>query len=778
MLPIESIVEPLLSQLDTMGRVVLIAEPGAGKTTVVPQRIGLDSRFQGRKIVVIQPRRLAATSVARFVASEMDTTVGGKVGYHVRHDRKFGPQTKLLFVTTGIALRRLHEFRKQQAIFVVDEFHERSIELDAIVALLRDDMKTSMVVMSATMDGGSLAEYLDCEVINCEGRTFPVDINYRPSTKPTADAVVAAVEELFPLGDGRTLVFLPTVASIFECERKLKRKYEVAALHGGLSIGKQQLVVGEGNDRKIILSTNIAETSVTVPSVDAVIDSGLRNLVVQTESTKLQTVTTISQASAIQRMGRAGRQRDGRCFRLYNQAQMEKWPAYDRPEILETSLAGLMLRIASLGYHFEELDWLDTPTTEKLLAAEAYLHATEAWNGEITPLGKRMTDFPLSVRASRFLVAAERDGCPKTGSQLASLLDVAQSRVVGRLEGYDVAMHDPLKLGDALWDGDRLPWRERGVAQVKSSARQLLSGNDTKTPNEKKWLLAAYGDSIAKRTGGNLVRMASGETAVLPQGFAPKDDLFVVSELVVRRGKINVQAATPVTLEDVYEHCLAFVNSRTHCTFNAADGRVSVDDQTMMGAVVLDSQRIHKLTQEQTSVAAAELFVHAKKRPLPYFFGPELANLLCRVEKLSEVDVPDEMLWGIVSDACAETRTLSGLQDAKLYDHLWASLAPHWKAIAKHSPKTIDMPRRKNVKVNYEIGKPPWIASRIQDFFGMKETPQVAGQTLTLHLLAPNRRPVQVTSDLASFWKNHYPSLRKELKRKYHKHSWPEDPTE
>lgn len=760
-LPIDKHLEVIAAAAEK-GNVVVEAAPGAGKTTRVP--VALLAR--GGPVLVLEPRRIAARMAARRVAQELGVRLGAEVGYQVRFEEAAGKDTRLRFVTEGVLTRRLLSDPQLQGVttVVLDEFHERHLDTDLAVALLRRLQKTSrpdlrIVVMSATLDAEPVAQFLGgaARVVS-EGRLFPIEVEYTPASSQTLDEQVArALERLFPL-DGDVLVFLPGAAEIRAAQRAcepLARNYGFAIfpLYGDLSPEEQDAAVQPLADgrKKVILSTNIAESSITIDGISAVIDSGLARIASDSPWTGLPTlrVSRISRASAIQRAGRAGRTRAGRVIRLYSQEDFLRRPEFDAPELARRELSQLVLDLRAMGIG-SDLEWFHEPPAEAWKAAETLLTRL----GATGDTARAMSRMPLHPRLSRLVVEAERRGCGLQGCEVAACLSSGERRLL---------MHRR----------DRMPTTSRTFEQLSRFIRNKGRDNDEALGLS---LLAAFPDRLAKRLRDRELALAGGGSAVLAEESHARFLLAVDIEDRKEKGAPIVRIAHKVEPEWLIELFPERIEERNGVEWNRTAERVETVSALLYDGIVIEETRGGELPDP--GVATAMLAAKAREADTGRFVRDReaLDQLLARAAfahergkiahpfGIDEVkDVLAELCWGKRSFKELESEDVLAIIEAKL-------------RLEEFAPTRLALPSGRRAKVEYAPGQAPWVSSRLQDFFGMKESPRISGVPLVVHLLAPSQRPVQVTSDLAGFWERHYPQIRRELMRKYPKHQWPEKP--
>ena len=862
-LPIDAVLPAVLAALREGPCVVLEAPPGAGKTTRVPPAM-LDAGYAGKgEIVVLEPRRLAARLSARRVAEERREQHGGKlgeeVGYTVRFDDVSSARTKLRYVTEGVLARRLLDDPLLRGVgaVVLDEFHERHLQTDLALACLlrlvrsgdRPDLK--LVVMSATLDAAPLAEHLGAPVVRSEGRRFPVEITHleQPDDRRLDEQVAAAVRRLTAPNSvtgsstkGDLLVFLPGAAEIRWAQEKCAelaqhRNLALLPLHGDLAPDEQDRVLARWQQRKVILATNVAETSVTIEGVTGVIDSGLARIAGHSPWTGLPTLTVgkVAQSSAVQRAGRAGRTAPGVALRLYTKHDLASRPAHLAPEVQRLDLAETALGLLAQGLQPRALPWLDEPDEAALQAAEALLTklgfvALQSGRFVITAAGKQAVRFPLHPRLSRLVLEAHRRGASEEGCGVAAILG---ERDLRSREGQGTAgptgTSDLLELWDLLREARNAQFdqrRLRGLGLDAGAARRADKGRQQLTrllPREgpqkvlgvrereealRISLLCAFPDRVAKRRvvngkGGSELLLCGGGAVQLGSSSVVRDAGLLVAVDIEERRELRpglgaqkrsgaivrlASAIEPEWLLDLFSDDLS---ESVELEWEPARARVEVRARLRYQELVLEeSRRLPNLTDEKEAAQAAKLLAQAARAAqsagTAEFVSKEaLAGLQARLQLIA-ANFPDAGLAApdaaavdaALEELCQGNSALESLRSGDLLSVLVRRAGPQAEAqLAKLSPETVLLPGGRRVPINYVAGQPPWIESRLQDFFGMARGPAVcSGRVLLVcHLLAPNGRAQQVTQDLAGFWVRHYPAVRKELMRKYPRHPWPED---
>jgi len=789
-LPVDSLLPQIVDTLRHHSSLVIEAPPGAGKTTRVPPAL---LALCKRDVWVLEPRRLAARLAARRVASEMNEPLGTTVGYQVRFEQISGPATRLHYLTEGVLTRRTLSDPNltQTSIVVLDEFHERHLDTDLALAWLRHLQSTTrpdlkLVVMSATLDASPIAAFLgDCPVLRSEGRLFDLEIRYRPqSADPLEQQVKQSVEILLDRS-GDVLVFLPGASEISRAQRALEplaqsKNLLIVPLHGDLSPEEQDRAVLPSTQRKVILSTNVAESSVTIDGVTAVVDCGLARVASVSPWSGLPQlqVTRISQASATQRAGRAARTAPGIVIRLFPEEDLRRRAERDTPEIRRLDLSEMMLTLHVLGIEsFDRLRWLDSPPAEALQAAERLLLQLGAISeqGAITPMGRRMSECPLTPRLGRFVVEAAQRGTGAAAALAAALLSLG-ARLPSEMR------HATASDLFALMEGSHPPMARRLASSVRSALR--IPAQDRHDDDALRLaLLAAFPDRVARRRQRDELILAGGGSAVLAASSTVRDHpLLVAIDIEERRerGLPLVRLASAVEPEWLLDLFPDRITDRSAVEWNRAAERVEAVSALLFDDLVIEESRGGRIDPDQ---AAQLLAQKARDAGLPRFVdADELQSFFARVEfasRHSSIPVLHESdALNALAELCTGKRSISELEaatrDGGLVRHLESKL--NARLLDEIAPLRWKLPSGRTARIEYTAGQPPRLAAKLQEFFGMKQTPRIANGKvpLVVLLLAPNQRPVQTTTDLAGFWERLYPELRRQLMRRYPKHSWPE----
>ncbi len=826
-LPIDAFLPEIVDRIRADRSLVLVAEPGAGKTTRVPPAIlrGGVLSAEHPVAVVLQPRRVAARTVAARIADENGWPLGGPVGYHVRFDRRVGPDTRLRVVTEGILTRQLLDdpFLEGVGCVVLDEFHERSLYTDVAIALLREVQQTvrpdlCIVVMSATLEAEPVAAYLGgCGVVRVPGRTFPVTVSYEPDDRPLPAAVAAAVERA--PDDGDVLAFLPGADEIRRTGAALegvasRRNWAVLPLFGALSPAEQNVALRPDphGRRKVVLATNIAETSLTIDGVRTVVDGGFARVASYDPERGLDRLDLrrVSRASADQRAGRAGRTGPGRCVRVW--AERDRLDPFELPEIRRVDLAGTVLSLHAWGKpDVRGFGWYEPPAEAAVEAAERLLTMLGALDGgRITAVGKRLATLPAHPRLGRLLLAAAGRGLLREGAAMAALMNekdlvlsgrrgdgpttAGTSDLIHRLTLLDEAERQ--RFGGHLFDRGVDPAAARAVAQARDELLRVgrsLSPAGPVAATEADLLrlpLYAYPDRVCRRrasdpaaaaiVGGGGVRLAA-ESAVRRGEFFLAVDLRHDPRSATREAAVRVASVLePAWLGETFpgsvwkdrgaeydagrERVVGFVRTWYRDLLIADEPNAAVDAATA-GAVLGEALRPRAAELFAADEAAggvlarvALLRSHLPQHPWPAFDAAELGDLL--------------------AEACDGKRSLEEVRRASLVNAVRGRLVyPLDRVLEEQAPEALAVPSGNRIRLDYSGGTPV-LAARLQELFGWTQTPRLAGGRVpvVLHLLGPNYRPVQVTGDLANFWATTYFQVRKDLRARYPKHSWPKEP--
>lgn len=895
-LPIDDVLADIVDAVARSPNLVLKAPTGAGKTTRVAPAL-LDVREVRGDVLLLEPRRVAARAAARRIALERGGAVGDEVGHHVRFDRKTGPKTKLVAMTTGIFLRRIQDdpFLDGVGAVVFDEFHERSLDVDLSLAMARKAQREAredlrLLVMSATLDVAPVARFLgDATVLESAGRSFPVEIRHRAveedrttggnrgaaASRAMDFAVSAAVASMFAETEGDVLVFLPGVGEIRRihdnlASRAATDRFDVVELYGDLAAEEQDAVLRRGPRRKVVLATNVAESSVTIENITAVVDTGLARVMRFDPSVGIDRLELgrISKASADQRSGRAGRTSPGICLRLWSAHEDRALRATEEPEVRRVDLARAVLELRAWGEpSARDFGWFEAPEVQALDAAETLLRELGALGDSgLTAIGRRLARLPLPPRIGRLLLEGEKLGVRSRAALAAAMLSerdpvrrspgrrddrhtngglrattahesdllervlllerfaAASSRTPAAWPELSVgAAHSVLRVAKELAATIREadPTVRETVTSARDAPRDATptgergarSGNDRSAPANDgptlatkadrptstapridgdeaflRALLAAFPDRVAQRRerGSDRAVMVGGRGLRLaPDSVVHSADLFVCVD--VDAGRRGERAETLVRQASAVERewlDATGLRRGIEVEFDAASESVVAFARSRWRDLVLE-EKPAPTPRDAAGPLLAERAALNPERALD-LGDRDVADFLARVRSLAawmpDLALPifdDEEIAGVARALALGRRSFEEMRRAPLLEALRARLT--WeqsRALDRHAPERLEVPSGSSIRLQYEAGRAPVLAARIQEMFGLAETPRVGGGrvAVVVHLLAPNGRPQQVTEDLASFWRNTYVEVRKELRTRYPRHSWPEDP--
>lgn len=824
-LPVTEALPRLRQALASQSNVVLQAPPGAGKSTLVPLALLNEPWLGPGRIVMLEPRRLAARAVATRMAQLMNEPVGRTIGYRTRLDSKVSAQTRIEVVTEGILTRWLQRDSALEgvALLVFDEFHERSLQADLGLALaldaqsnLRDDLR--IMVMSATLDGEAVAKLLgDAPIVTSEGRMFPVETHYRstPGVRGSrgqeediatvaANVAARAIDE----NDGDVLVFLPGQGEIRRAQRRLEemalpRDTRIQPLYGELPLDEQDAAIRPAavGERKIVLATNIAETSLTIEGVRIVIDAGLARrsrFDPATGMSRLETVR-ISRASADQRRGRAGRLGPGVCYRLWPESDQISQAAQTPAEVLEADLAPLALELANWGISDpSELRWLDMPPAASFAQARDLLKDLDALDrdGRISQHGRALARIGVHPRLAHMIVRGSTLGLRQPALQIAALLGERDLlRMPPGARDIDMRLRmDALREGrapaGATIDGGV---RQRVQRSVELLSRQVNATEDRPAQYDDacvgRLLALAYPDRIAQSRGeGGRYLLSNGRGARLTDVSAiSKAGFLVIADLDAGDREATIRLAAPIDRATLEADFAAHIETRERIEWSSSEQAVIAQRERWLGALNLESRRLDKPDSAHITRSLIAGIRELGLGSLPW--TKEARALQARMQFVRQHDTRSTTPWPAVSDddllSTLEDWLAPWLDGMTRRDH-WSKLDLHGALIAlmdwdqqqrlnELMPTHLAVPSGSRIPIDYSTPAPT-VAVRLQEVFGMRETPLIAGVPLTLELLSPAHRPVQVTRDLASFWSRGYPEVKRELKGRYPRHYWPDDP--
>lgn len=792
--------------------IVLHAPTGAGKSTLLPLFLLQQPDFKGR-ILLVQPRQVAARAVAARIADLYGCAVGEEVGYQVRFDRKASARTRLLVVTDGIALQLIQADPALEAydILLLDEFHERSTNVDLLLAFaresqlaLRDDLRIG--VLSATLAVDAVQAFLSSALVEAQGRSFPLTIHYEKTSVPKPwsqrdweQSYVRMIQVSLDHGSGDVLVFLPGVGEIlrissaFEASARAAN-LQVVHLYGSMSAVEQDAALRAGTRRRVVLATNVAETSLTVPGIDTVVDFGWvrRARVHPGLGVNRVVLERVSQASADQRGGRAGRLRAGQVFRAWSEAEHRRLEREEAPEVQRVDAAGLAMEVLRWqGRDVPSFQWFEAPAAANLSAALALLERLNLTNdGVLTDQGRAVSALPLHPRLGSMLLASASKPFERDALALAALLsetDFPRGFDLGRA-GAESDIEATLE----LLRQERVPNAFSGVTRVMRALERALKDVvfETKAPFDGPTdlagaLLLGFPDRLAKRREASTPRalMSTGVGITLDaRSTVVRSDYFIVLDLDARQSDALIASAAVGLREDQLPPTL--IEEQEIYRFAADEERVEARRQRRIGALVLSEQPLRRADSLRVSSVLAEA---ALRDPLRHIKEDAVAQQWLQRYAFAHEHLPDlfaaldDDFWAqVLSYACDGRRSFADLRSAK-FTEFFRSVVGWTRSseLDRLVPTTFKVPSGSAIAIEYmESG--PVLAVRLQEMFGCTDTPRLLdGRVpLTLHLLAPNYRPQQVTRDLAGFWERTYPEVRKELRARYPKHAWPDNPLE
>ncbi len=816
-LPITAVLPQLAEVLRDHPSVVLAAPPGSGKTTLVPLELINQPWLEGKRILMLEPRRLAARASASRMAHLLSERIGEQVGYQVRFERKISPKTRIEVVTEGILTRRLQDDPEmdQIGLIIFDEFHERSLQADLALALtldviknLRDDLR--LLVMSATLDTDAVSNLLGgAPVISAEGTSYPVEHRYldRTSQASSHELLVKGVQRAVRETDGDLLVFLPGSGEIRRAGGALKpllpADVSLFPLYGDLSREDQDAALTPlKNRRRVILATSIAETSLTIEGVTTVVDCGWSRrprFDPNSGLTRLETVR-VSKASAAQRAGRAGRLGPGVCYRLWTLAEETRLPPFHPPEIQEADLAPMVLELALWGVASpSDLQWLDLPPAGAYSQARELLQQLEAVDehNRITSAGRHMVGLALHPRLAHMILNANDE--KSLALDLAGLLserDILRRRP-GEQGRVDIEERQQLLSGwrekafDHSLDVSACRQVDRAIQQWQRRLPQQETVNAYGVMRAGGLLSLAFPDRIAKRTGGSDIRylLASGRAARLPEGDPlSRHDYLVVAAMDAGKRDGRIYLAAAISLDQIRAIQARQIQRVAKVTWDASSRSVVAREDELLGALTLSS---YDLDEPDQALISQALLSGVRQSGLTLLnWNDSLLQWRERVASarawqpdagwpdLSDVTLMEQLdgwlapwLNGITKAGQLKKLDLAGILNNLL---TWEQQ----QLLNRLAPTYLDMPSGSRKKVVYHTNQPPVLAVKLQELFGLQQTPTVCDGAVPvmLHLLSPAQRPIQVTQDLAGFWQRTYTEVRKELKGRYPKHYWPDDP--
>nr|WP_233609308.1 ATP-dependent helicase HrpB [Citrobacter sp. FDAARGOS_156] len=793
-LPVAAIVPELLTALDASPQVLLTAPTGAGKSTWLPLQLLAHQGISGR-IILLEPRRLAARNVAQRLAESLNEKPGETVGYRMRAQSCVGPQTRLEVVTEGVLTRMIQRDPELQGVglVILDEFHERSLQADLALALLldvqqglRDDLK--LLIMSATLDNGRLQQLLpDAPTLVSEGRAFPVERRYQPLATHLRfdEAVAIATAELLRNESGSLLLFLPGVGEIQRVQEQLAGRVGsdilLCPLYGALTLAEQRQAIlpAPQGKRKVVLATNIAETSLTIEGIRLVVDCAQERVARYDARTGLTRLITqrISQASMTQRAGRAGRLEPGICLHLLAKEQAERAAAQGEPEILQSDLSGLLMELLQWGCTDPaQLNWLDTPPAINLQAAKRLLQMLGALEGNrLSATGQKMAVLGNDPRLAAMLVSTNNDNEAATAAKLAAILEEPP-----RGGSTDLAV---------AFSRNQPAWQLRSQQLLK---RLNVRGGQPDSERLALLLAQAFADRIARRRGlDGRYQLANGMGAMLDSDDALGRHEWLIAPLLLQGSAspdARILLALPLDIEALMQTCPELLQQSDTIEWDEAQGTLKALRLTRIGQLTLKVQPLAKPSEDELHQA---MLNGIRDKGLSVLnWTPEAEQfrlrLHCAANWLPEYDWPavdeDSLLAALESwllphmSGVHSLRALKALNVAQALRGLldWSML----QRLDSELPAHYTVPTGSRIAIRYHEDNPPVLAVRMQEMFGEANTPTIAGGRvpLVLELLSPAQRPLQVTSDLSAFWKGSYREVQKEMKGRYPKHVWPDDP--
>lgn len=825
-LPIDEILPALRAALATGRNAVVEAPPGAGKSTVVPIALLDEPWLRGGKIVMLEPRRLSTRAVATRMASTLGEPPGETVGYRMRLETRVSRRTRIEVVTEGVFTRMLQGDPALEGVAAVlfDEFHERSLHADTGLAFALDSQENlapelRLLVMSATLDGAGVAKLLGgAPVITAAGRMFPVEVRHAGSGLPLLPAgspggrdspelsTLRAIKRALGETDGDLLVFLPGAGEIRRVQGMLGdvgAGIDVYPLFGELAPGDQDAALSPARPgrRKIVLATNIAETSLTIDGVRVVIDAGLerRSLFDPASGMNRLEVQRISRASAEQRAGRAGRTAPGVAYRLWGEGAERSLAAYAPPEIVVADLAPLALDLAVWGTDAKALRWLDAPPSATLASARDLLTRLGALDaaGRVTPHGRAMQEFPAHPRLAHMLLRARELGSGSLAAELAALLsdrDLLRAGG-GRERDSDIRTRlDVLRRGGAGLDRGAL---DRIRRSQRAFEQQLQSGGRGAPPVEIEpgvLLAFAYPDRVARRRPGADARyqMANGRGAVFPGAESIARQEFIVAiDLDDREREARIHLAAPLAPDDLREYFADLIRTVDEQAWDEKSETIIARRATWLDDLLIAEKPLHDAPRDTARAAMLDGVSRMGLESLPW--DDDARDYLARIETLRKqgrpeyLEIPAADEESLASDLSWLEPFLDGvtrrahLSRIPLMDALRARLSyAQQKLLDEQMPTHVTLPTGTRARIDYRSENAPIASMRMQEVFGLAATPRIGGGALpvTFELLSPGRKPLQITRDLASFWKNAYVEVRKDMRGRYPRHYWPENPLE
>ena len=817
-LPIHQIIAPLIDTLSNSQNVVLQADPGAGKSTVVPMELLKASYLKDQMIVMLEPRRMAARAIASFLSKQLNEVVGETVGYQIKNEKKLSSDTRLLIVTEGILLKKLQSDPELEGIGLVifDEFHERSINADLTLMLaleaqqiLREDLK--LLVMSATLDTETISKYLDnAPILKCPGRVFPVSVSYQKNDNINLSSNVVNALHGIIKNEGDVLVFLPGVSDIKKCLNLAKETFaeidnlQLFALYGAMPIEEQEKAIQPSptSKKKVVFTTNIAETSLTIEGVKHVIDSGLEKKLVFDPSSGMSKLSTvkISKASAEQRKGRAGRLSEGNCIRLWKEEAHRQLKDFQEEEVLSADLSAAVLELANAGnYQYENINWLTAPPKANFESTQALLADLELLNseGKMTSLGKEAGKLSVHPRLAKMLLAANSAQEKEIAVCLSALL--SERDILKTDESADISLR-LLALIDAI-GGKSVEKSNLNRNALKSVLRDYktikqnlgFKSNTTKLKNlpdiAAYLLLLAFPDRLAQRRSQSDYRykLANGRgVALFESDPLCSNEYLIVTDCDADKKEGRIYSAIACNRNILSERFSDQIIQETDYELVTSSKKLYAYNLTKYKSLILNQTKTNDVPKELLLDCVQKLIMSNHRDILNW--TKDCENWLSRVEWLGQ-NVESFPKLSIKS-VMAQTDTwllpyVSNIKDISELKHvdllpLLQSLLTYeeTKTLTTEAPSFYITPSRKKVAINYCQNQGPTVSVVLQEVLGEKHSPLLAQSSVPLRfeLLSPAKRPIQITSDLAQFWLGSYHEVAKDMRAKYPKHRWPEDP--
>ncbi len=829
LLPIDHFIPTILDLLANEANLVITAAPGAGKTTRLPP--ALLSAAPG-KILVLEPRRMAAIAAAHRIAEENNWKVSEEVGFQVRFNNKTSKNTRLIFMTEALLARQMIQDPELQNVDIVilDEFHERSLHVDLTLGLIRElqelGRKIKIIVMSATLEAEKISRYLlDAPIISVPGKLFPLDIRYQKTSQqlktlqPFYETLFQLVKEAQQKTVKDILIFLPGIAEIEKTKSILlawadTKNIKLVTLHGSLSVEAQRQVLQKSSIQRIILSTNIAESSVTLDGVDTVIDSGLVKIMkldLRTGFSRLE-LSRISLSSAIQRGGRAARQFPGINYRMWTPQDEINFSKSETPEILRSDLSESLLFLAAQGIQqFDKFSWFEKPAAVNIEYALRQLKSTNALDShnKLTELGKHILHFPLPVRLSRLLITGIEYGCVELAAKIAALLqerDILRKNMASEFLGDKFECDLSVRLEILNQNGNSLALQNvmQSYRHILHLAKHYKSNKQPLDENEARQLLLmlSYSDRLCRRrknsdrglmVGGRGVRLSNESLVATSEFFVSLNGMEVASD-----AETVVNMASGIQKEFIFKYLSDHITNKTEIIFNEEKKKFYRQEFKSLWDLPIEEPILALATPKEVAEKLPEILatnwsmVLASNSDLMHWWqkilflreqqavlSPEIQAELAQLFDGELFNKP--FCHDIFMQACLGENNIDTVVKKNLVYFFENNLSLNLKKILRDElPCQIKVPSGRLIPLHYTQGKPPYLEIRIQEIFGWKETPRILFNSISivLHLLAPNFRPVQITNNLESFWQHGYAEVRKELRIRYPKHQWPEDPAD